>query len=388
MSLLMTFQLGFAQKTVSGTVTDTSGVPLPGATVVVQGTNNGVTTNFDGDYSISASEGDVLVVSFVGFDSASATVGAASTYDFSLSEGNALEEVVVTALGISREKKSLGYSQQTVAGDVIAESKQVDLNVALTGKVAGVQMIGGSSSTFDQGFLRLRGESDVLYVVDGIKILCVCDINVDNIATISVLKGAAATALYGADAVNGVVIITSKKAADGESTFTVDHTTNVTSVSILPEYQNEYGGGYYQDWDTFTYNPATDPASWAAFNGQKIPYYAADESWGPKLDGTLVRHWDSWIPGHPEFGKLRPWEPNPDNVRNFFDTGITNNTTLAYSKGGENYNIRSSMRNLSQSLVMPEAHRDQIDFNITASIDLTDSFEFYSSLYTQSLYLV
>ena len=109
MSLLMTFQLGFAQKTVSGTVTDTSGVPLPGATVVVQGTNNGVTTNFDGDYSISASEGDVLVVSFVGFESASATVGAASTYDFSLSEGNALEEVVVTALGISREKKSLGY---------------------------------------------------------------------------------------------------------------------------------------------------------------------------------------------------------------------------------------------------------------------------------------
>jgi hypothetical protein len=134
MSLLMTFQLGFAQKTVSGTVTDTSGVPLPGATVVVQGTNNGVTTNFDGDYSISASEGDVLVVSFVGFESASATVGAASTYDFSLSEGNALEEVVVTALGISREKKSLGYSQQTVSGDVIAESKQVDLNVALTGK--------------------------------------------------------------------------------------------------------------------------------------------------------------------------------------------------------------------------------------------------------------
>lgn len=95
------------KKTVSGTVTDTSGVPLPGATVVVQGTNNGVTTNFDGDYSISASEGDVLVVSFVGFDSASATVGAASTYDFSLSEGNALEEVVVTALGISREKKIL-----------------------------------------------------------------------------------------------------------------------------------------------------------------------------------------------------------------------------------------------------------------------------------------
>ena len=264
MSFLMTFQLGFAQKTVSGTVTDTSGVPLPGATVVVQGTSNGVTTNFDGDYSISASEGDVLVVSFVGFESASATVGAASTYDFSLAEGNALEEVVVTALGISREKKSLGYSQQTVAGDVISESKQVDLNVALTGKVAGVQMIGGSSSTFDNGFLRLRGESDVLYVVDGIKIYAMSDINVDNIESISVLKGAAATALYGADAKSGVIVITSKTAKAGETSFEVNHSTSISSVSLLPKYQNEYGGGYYTSWDTFSYNPNTDPAEWAA----------------------------------------------------------------------------------------------------------------------------
>ena len=200
MSLLMAFQLSFAQKTVSGTVTDDNSVPLPGATVIVEGTSNGVTTDFDGNYSISASEGDVLVVSFVGYSTGSATVGASSTLNFSLSPSSALEEVVVTALGISRDKKSLGFAQQTVSGDVIAESKQVDLNVALTGKVAGVQMIGGSSSTFDNGFLRLRGESDVLYVVDGVKVYAMSDINVDNIANISVLKGAAATALYGADA--------------------------------------------------------------------------------------------------------------------------------------------------------------------------------------------
>ena len=200
MSLLMAFQLSFAQKTVSGTVTDDNSVPLPGATVIVEGTSNGVTTDFDGNYSISASEGDVLVVSFVGYSTGSATVGASSTLNFSLSPSSALEEVVVTALGISRDKKSLGFAQQTVSGDVIAESKQVDLNVALTGKVAGVQMIGGSSSTFDNGFLRLRGESDVLYVVDGVKVYAMSDINVDNVANISVLKGAAATALYGADA--------------------------------------------------------------------------------------------------------------------------------------------------------------------------------------------
>jgi hypothetical protein len=107
----MTFQLSFAQKTVSGTVTDTSGVPLPGATIVVQGTSNGVTTNFDGNYSISANEGDVLVASFVGYASLSATVGASSTLDFSLSPDNSLEEVVVTALGITRAVKSLGFAQ-------------------------------------------------------------------------------------------------------------------------------------------------------------------------------------------------------------------------------------------------------------------------------------
>jgi len=380
MSLIMTFQLSFAQKTVSGTVTDTSGVPLPGATVVVQGTNNGVTTTFDGDYSISASEGDVLVVSFVGFASASATVGAASTYDFSLSEGNALEEVVVTALGISREKKSLGYSQQTVAGDVIAESKQVDLNVALTGKVAGVQMIGGSSSTFDNGFLRLRGESDVLYVVDGIKIYAMSDINVDNIESISVLKGAAATALYGADAKSGVIVITSKSAKAGETSFEVNHSTSISSVSLLPKYQNEYGGGYYTSWDTFSYNPNTDPAEWAAFNGQLIPYYAADESWGPKLDGTLVRHWDSWIPNHPEFGTLRPWEANPDNVKNFFNDGIENSTTLAFNAGSDTASVRGSARLIDESLPFPNTDRNQIDVNMTGDVKIGDGLTAFASL--------
>ena len=112
-------------------------------------------------------------------------------------------------------------------------------------------MIGGSSSTFDNVIFRLRGESDVLYVVDGIKVYAMSDINTDNIASISVLKGAAATALYGADAKSGVIVITSKKAKAGETSFSIDHSTSVSSMyQILPNYQNEYGGGYDQDWDT------------------------------------------------------------------------------------------------------------------------------------------
>lgn len=258
--MLLSTQPVWAQGLIIGTVSDENGSPLPGATVVVEETNSGTTTDFDGNYQISADIGQTLVFSYVGYESQSVSV-ANMTIDVQLQPSNQLQEVVITSLGISRDKKSLGYAQQSVQGEALAQSKEVDLNVTLAGKVAGVQMIGGSSSTFDEGFLRLRGETGVLYVVDGIKVYSMSDINVDSIESISVLKGAAATALYGADALNGVVIITSTKGALGKSTLTIDHTTNVTSVSILPEYQNEFGGGYDQEWDIFEYNPATDPES-------------------------------------------------------------------------------------------------------------------------------
>ena len=379
MSLIMTFQLSFAQKTVSGTVTDSSGVPLPGATVVVQGTSNGVTTNFDGIYSISANEGDQLVASFVGYSSVSATVGASSTLDFSLSPDNSLEEVVVTALGITRAAKSLGFAQQAVSGDALTKTKETDFRTALAGKVAGVQVIGGTSSTFEPSAIRLRGEQNVLYVVDGIP-MSSTDINTAIIDNITVLKGAAATALYGYDARSGVIVITTKKAKRGETYISVDHNTVLSEVNRLPNYQNEYGGGYYQSWDTFTYNPNTDPAEWAAFNGHYVPYYAADESWGPKLDGTLVRHWDSWIPDHPDFGTLRPWSPNPDNVKNFFNLGVKNTTSLSFAKGGEDYSFRASARASQDEAVVPNATRDVYDLNINGEIKLTDDISIYSSL--------
>ena len=379
MSLIMTFQFSFAQKTVSGTVTDSSGVPLPGATVVVQGTSNGVTTNFDGIYSISANEGDVLVASFVGYTSLSATVGASSNLDFSLSPNNSLEEVVVTALGITRAAKSLGFAQQAVSGDALTKTKETDFRTALAGKVAGVQVIGGTSSTFEPSAIRLRGEQNVLYVVDGIP-MSSTDINTDIIDNITVLKGAAATALYGYDARSGVIVITTKKAKRGETYISVDHNTVVSEVNRLPNYQNEYGGGYYQSWDTFAYNPNTDPAEWAAFNGHYVPYYAADESWGPRMDGTLVRHWDSWIPGHPDFGTLRPWEPNPDNVKNFFELGVKNTTSLSFAKGGEDYSFRASARASQNQAVVPNAEQNVYDLNMNGEIKLTDNISVYSSL--------
>ncbi len=373
------FQWGFSQQSINGTVSDSAGVPIPGATVLVVDTNNGVTTDFDGNYSIMASEGDVLSVSYVGYAAQTVTVGTSTTINVTLNLDNTLEEVVVTALGITREAKSLGYAQQKVTGDALTKTKETDFKTALAGKVAGVQVITGTSSTYEPSAIRLRGEMDILYVVDGIKVAST-DINTDNIDNITVLKGAAATALYGSEAKSGVIVITSKKAKAGESYISVDHNTTVSNVSRLHPYQNEYGGGYYQDWDQFAYNPATDPASWAAFNGQNIPYYAADESWGPKLDGTLARHWDSWIPGHPEFGTTRAWSPNPNNVKNFFETGIANSTSLSFAKGGEDFSVRATGRVNQSTLPIPNASRDTYDVNINASLNATDKLTVYASL--------
>jgi len=379
LSFMIMFQWGLAQTSVSGTVSDSSGVPLPGATVIVAGTSNGVTTDFDGVYSISASEGDVLSVSYVGFVTQNVTIGASATINVTLVSDNALEEVVVTALGITREAKSLGYAQQKVEGSALTKTKELDFKTALAGKVAGVQVISGPSSTFESSAIRLRGEQDVLYVVDGIK-MSSTDINTDNIDNITILKGAAATALYGAEARSGVIVITSKKAKAGETYITVDHNTVASNVSRLHPYQNEYGGGYDQAWDTFAYNPATDPASWASFNGQNIPYYAADESWGPRLDGTLARHWDSWIPNHPNFGEQRGWSPNPNNVKNFFETGMKSATSVAFGKGGDDYSFRATGRYTDNKLPVPNASRKTYDLNINGSVDITDKFTVYTAL--------
>ena len=379
LSFMIMFQWGLAQTSVSGTVSDSSGVPLPGATVLVAGTSNGVTTDFDGIYSISASEGDVLSISYVGFVTQNVTIGASATVNVTLVSDNALEEVVVTALGITREAKSLGYAQQKVEGAALTKTKELDFKTALAGKVAGVQVISGPSSTFESTAIRLRGEQDVLYVVDGIE-MAANDINTDNIDNITILKGAAATALYGADARSGVIVITSKKAKAGETYITVDHNTVASNISRLHPYQNEYGGGYDQAWDTFAYNPATDPASWAAFNGQNIPYYAADESWGPRLDGTLARHWDSWIPNHPNFGEQRGWSPNPNNIKNFFETGMKSATSVSFGKGGEDYSFRATGRVTDNKLPVPNASRNTYDLNINGSMDLSDKLSVYTSL--------
>ncbi|CAL2086647.1 SusC/RagA family TonB-dependent receptor precursor [Tenacibaculum sp. 190524A02b] len=368
LTLLLAFvvQITFAQeKTISGTVSDESG-PLPGVTVLKKGTSQGTETDFDGKYSIKAKTGDVLVFSFVGMKTTERNVGTSNTISVTMEGDNVLDEVVVTALGIKREAKSLGFAQQQVKGEQLAQTREVDVNNSIAGKVAGVQLLGAPSSGFGNALIRLRGESDLLYVVDGVKIDNSGDINVDDIETLNVLKGSGATALYGPIGKNGVVVITTKRAKGGKAQFILDQSLQMSNVYILPEYQNEYGGGYSQTFRTE--------------NGQLIPNYAADESWGPKLDGRLVRHWDSWIPGSAEYGELRPWSANPDNVRNFFETGFTTNTSLTFTKGGDGYNIKTILRNVNIEGIVPNSERDLTQISTSASFDLSDKIQIYTNI--------
>ncbi|TRZ41990.1 SusC/RagA family TonB-linked outer membrane protein [Robertkochia solimangrovi] len=375
--MALVVQLAIAQeKTVTGTVTDQTGLPLPGANIQVKETSEGTQTDFDGNYTITAGVGQTLVFSYIGMKTVEVIVSSSNTYDVTLEEdAQALDEVVVTGLGIQREKKALGYSQQSVSGEAIQEGKQVDINNALAGKVSGVQIVGNSSSTFGNSEIKLRGESGVLYVVDGVFVDDIGNINPADIEDMSVLKGASATAIYGPEGLNGVLVITTKTAKSGKATFSIDHTTMINQIAALPDYQNEYGGGYSQTFNTFNYDPAVDPESWASFDGQMYPDFWADESWGPRFEGQMVRHWDSWVPGTPEFGELRAWEANPNNVKNFYNSAPTFNTTLDFAKAGEGYNVRSSINLVDEEGIIPNSKRKTVNFSTNAAFDITEKFK-------------
>lgn len=385
--MALTVQFTFAQdKTITGNVTDANGLPLPGVNIVVEGTTTGTQTDFDGNYSINASQGQTLIFTYIGQTTVRRTVGTGNTINVQMQEdAQALEEVVVTgALGVTREQKSLGYSAQTVGGDNLIKARDTDVNNALAGKVSGVQFLGAPSSDFRESSIRLRGNTDVLFIVDNIKVGAVTDINPDDIEDMTILKGLTATALYGPEGRNGAIVITTRKAKAGAASITINQSTSLENVYLLPEYQNEYGGGYVQEFPIFEYNPAQHPASWASFDGQPMVEYYADESWGPKLDGTLVRHWDSWIPGDPEFGKLRPFSPNPNNIKDFYNTGMTNRTNLTFLKGGEDYSIRTSITRTEKEGIMPNTRRTQYDFSTNADLDISEKLKVFTNFSVQT----
>ncbi|AYN68326.1 SusC/RagA family TonB-linked outer membrane protein [Euzebyella marina] len=275
--LLGTYPLMAQDKTVTGTVTDANdGAPLPGVNVLVQGTTNGTQTDFDGNYSIEAAEGDILVFSYLGTKTQTATVGSTNTVDVAMEEdASQLDEVVVTALGIKRQEKTLTYAQQSVDSDELTKTRDPNFMNALSGKTAGVEIkksssgAGGSTKILLRGNKSLSGDSSPLFVIDGIPMANnkggqpgmwggsdsgdgLSAINPDDIESISILRGANAAVLYGSQGANGVVLITTKSGSQGKTTVTVNSSYTFEHYLELPDLQYKYGaiGAAKESWDT------------------------------------------------------------------------------------------------------------------------------------------
>jgi len=389
---LLSMQI-FAQRTVTGMVTSAAdGQGLPGVAVAVKGTSLGTVTDINGKYTLNVpEEAKTLVFSFMGYKTKEVAITGDVVNAVMEETDIALDDVVVTALGITREKKTLAYGAQDVKAEELTMTQDANIKSAIAGKVAGVQIKTQAGSKLgESGKIRIRGaismtaDSDPLYVIDGIPTTDPNIVDMENVASVNVLKGPAATALYGQRAEFGVVIITTKQT---QKTFSVEFNSNLTfdKVSYLPNYQNLYGGGYEGEasFGTFDYNdwlnPFYEPA-WEALDGQRHLVWDnnyADESWGPKFDGEPYVPWYAWWPGNddfknPYYGQTVPYSAQPDNIKDFYDLGTNWKNTISVGGSNEWYNARFSYTNISQNGIMPNSSLDKNMFNLNLNFKLSE----------------
>lgn len=381
--LFFTTHLVLAQvKSIKGVVRDQNGMPLPGVTVLLQGTVNVSQTDYDGSYTIQASKGDVLIFSFVGIKTKAVTITDESQLNVVLAEdAQNLNEVVVTALGIKRQKKELGYAVQDLKGNQLNRVITTNVATALSGKVAGVDVSipatgpGGSTRVIIRGISSIGENNQPLYIVDGVPIDNtglsndsaasskwfdgrdngdgISSINPNNIESLSVLKGAAASALYGSRALNGVILITTKKGSKGK--LQVELTSGVSFDVVNAKYDN-----FQSEYGTGTHGVLPDPL--------KAPteiYGYTTSSWGPKFSKTVgqqVKIFD---------GSMRPYAKVDDNIQDFFKTGLTTTNGISLSGGSDNAYVRFGFNNLNNEDVVPNSglKRNDVSLNTTLKSD-------------------
>lgn len=361
----------FAQeKTVTGTVKDGAGMPLSGVTIMVKGTTRGVATDFDGNYSIKAKTGDVLQFVSIGFANVEKTVGSSNVVNVVMQEeSQQLDEVVVTAMGVSRSEKSLGYATQKVDGNQLSNAGQQNAINALSGNVAGVQVtapssMGGSTRVVIRGVGSVTGDNRPLIVIDGIPMNnsnyntsstggrdygdASADINPDDIESVTVLKGGPATALYGSRGGNGVIVYTTKSGKNGRTSVDVKSGVTFESTYISPILQNSYGGGSQSTFPTVSINGRT----------YNIAQYRVDESWGPKFDGTLYLPWNAFDPEYFPNDYLReiPWQASANDVDSFFRTGVTSSNSVSITRSIQDTNLRLSASHNKTEGIVPNSN--------------------------------
>ena len=383
------------QLAITGKLTNSNGEPITGASILEKGTLNGVVSDIDGKYKIVVSSPEaVLVFSFMGYLKEEKSVGTQTTIDLVMIEDmHNLNEVVVTAMGIKREEKALGYAISTVSSKDLVEAGSTNFASALYGKAAGVRVNSGPGGASSAVNIQIRGVSSIfnntqpLYVVDGIPVRNhpllnykaannnadywtesrirengILDINPEDIENLTVLKGASASALYGSEAGNGVIVITTKKGSK-QSGMGVDfnYLYDVEKLAFQPDYQNDYGPGYGTQ---IAVHQLGTPADGFLVNsdGTVRPRYSAYAQYGPKFDGRMVRYWD---------GTMRPYVAQPDNYKDFFQTGFNSTANLAISNGNDKGNYRLSYTRNDYKGIQPGGHLEKNYFNFNGSLILS-----------------
>ncbi|CAD0007161.1 SusC/RagA family TonB-linked outer membrane protein [Flavobacterium salmonis] len=345
------------QIKISGTVTDNLGKPIPGATILIEGTSVGVQTDLDGKYSIEAEEGEILVFVYMGFKTVKQKVEKERIINITLEEeAEALNELIITALGIKREEKALGYAVQKVEGSSVQTVKGVDVATSLTGKVSGL-LVKNSTEFAEAPTVEIRGESALL-IIDGVPYgnMTLRDIPADDIESLSVLKGATASALYGYRGASGAIVVTTKKGSSKKGlTVSVNSSTMFTAGYLaIPETQTTFG----RQIDATT------------------NMYKGTGSWGVPMEGQEVVQWDPVSKSY----KSMPYLPiGKDNFKNFLDQGYILNNNLSVTQQGEFGNLRSSATWVSNKGQYPNSQYDKYTYTLGGDISL-DNFKLSSSI--------
>ena len=389
--LFMCSAMVVAQTNVSGTVSSSEdNMPLPGVSIVLKGTTTGVTTDFDGNYSINVSDANsILIFSYIGFETREVSVNGQTTLNVTMAiSAQALDEVVVTALGIKREDKSLGYSVENVAGEELTRVAQENVLNSLSGKVAGVTLnstggAGSSVSMVIRGAISLSSDNQPLFVIDGVPVVnslnniggfgndnrvdygnAISDLDPNSIEDVSILKGPSAAALYGSRAGNGVVLITTKKAKDKEKMKVSFSSSTVFDVPYkFLEQQTRFASGL------FSFSPESQGGS-----NLLPPVALSGGNGGPELDrGYFAVQWNAPLDanGQPIPTELKSY---PNNVNNFVQTGITSTNSLSVTNSTEALNYRVGITNMSNTGLVPNSDVNRNSFSLSASSNLNNKF--------------
>ena len=394
----------FSQKSIlTGKVVDSTGTPLSGISVVIKNTNQGTTSAENGAFQIEVTDKSTLIFSGMGMQTLEKHLQGEKNVTLTLSYSTQmLSEVVVTALGISRQKKSLGYAIQEVKGSELTQSNEQNVLNSLSGKVAGVQITSASGAVGASSRIVLRGNNSFtnnqpLFVVDGVPVSnfatnmgaagsvdygnAISEIDPNNIASVSILKGANAAALYGYQEGNGVVLITTKNGKGSGRKMAVGYSGGVSfeDIYLLPRYQNQYGQGWYGDEYSWKQNGGTlsyqdyAKTSFSYINGQGGGVNDhADESWGPRLDaGLLLTQYNSPLDANGD-RIATPWISHPNNTKDFFQTGYTIDNSVALTTESDKGNTRFSVSNQKQAGTVPNTDQKRYTVQLNTTQNITN----------------